>query len=61
MKKKLEVKDEDDVRNETLAIRISKNDRRDLQRLRVKLSPYAPLSAGKAISVAIKIALEKLG
>lgn len=59
MKKKIETKRE--VRESRLTVRLTDQDRQDLQRLRNMLSPYAPLSEGRAISAAIKIALEKLG
>jgi len=49
------------VREVRLTVRLTDEDKRELQRLRAVLSPYSPLSEGKAISAAIKIALEKLG
>jgi len=61
MKKKPVVKKEEETRSDRLTVRLTDHDRSELQRLRKMLSPYSPLSEGKAISAAIKIALEKLG
>ena len=57
MKKKIEVKE---TRDNRLTVRLTPDDRKELQRLRKLLSPYSPLSEGKAISAAIRIALEKV-
>jgi hypothetical protein len=59
--KKKPVEEKKSVRSNTLSVRLTDEERSDLQRLRKMLSPYSPLSEGKAISAAIKIALEKLG
>ena len=48
------------VRENRLSVRITDEDRVQLQRLCSLLSPYAPLSEGKAISAAIRIAVEKI-
>lgn len=44
------------VREIRLSIRISEEDKARLQRLRRLLSPFSPLSEGKAISVAMEFA-----
>ena len=43
-----------------LTVRLTADDKARLESLRVKMSPYAPLSLGKALSAAIQIADEKL-
>jgi len=48
------------VREVRLTVRLTADDRARLESLRVKMSPYAPLSLGKALSAAIQIADEKL-
>lgn len=45
-------------RDQTLAVRLSKSDVELLERLRLKMSPFAPLSKGKVITAALKIADE---
>jgi len=40
-----------------LTVRLTAEDKARLESLRVKLSPYAPLSLGKALSAAIQIAI----
>ena len=53
-------KKESDFRGERLTVRLTADDRRMLDDLRVKFSPYAPLSLGKALSVAIRLAGESV-
>ena len=48
------------LRNSLLSVRLTADDRARLESLRVRMSPYAPLSLGKALSAAIQIADEKL-
>jgi len=48
------------VREIRLTVRLTAEDAERLERVRSKMSPYAPLSQGKAISAALKIADEKL-
>ena len=43
-----------------LTVRLTAADKARLESLRVKLSPFAPVSLGKAISAAIQIADEKI-
>jgi hypothetical protein len=53
-------KDKADPRIESLTVRMSLDDLARLERLRKMLSPYAPLSQGKTISVVLGIAEKKL-
>jgi len=43
-----------------LTVRLTADDKARLESLRVRMSPYAPLSLGKALSAAIQIAHETL-
>jgi len=49
-----------DVRQIRLTVRLTVEDAQRLERVRLMMSPYSPLSQGKAISAALKIADEKL-
>jgi len=66
VKDKGEIKDvarkfaEESLRGVRLTVRLTADDRARLESLRVKMSPYAPLSLGKALSAAIQIADESL-
>ena len=44
------------LREVSLTVRLSDEDKARLQRLRSLLSPYSPLSAGKTISAALDLA-----
>jgi hypothetical protein len=57
MKKQTAIKSSREVR---LTVRLTADDKARLESLRVRMSPYAPLSLGKALSAAIQIADEKL-
>jgi len=57
MKKQTVIKSSREIR---LSVRLTAEDKARLESLRVKMSPYAPLSLGKALSVAIRIADESL-
>jgi len=48
------------VREIRLTVRLTAEDAQRLERVQLMMSPYAPLSQGKAISAALKIADEKL-
>lgn len=49
-----------EVRDIRLTIRMTDEDKARLQRLRSLLSPYSPLSEGKAISAALALAEKHL-
>lgn len=59
-KKTDEVKGTYEVREIRLTIRMTNDDKARLQRLRSLLSPYSPLSEGKAISAALALAEKHL-
>ena len=60
MKKTDDTKGKYLVREIRLTVRLTAEDAARLDRVRSLMSPYSPLSQGKAISVALKIADEKL-
>ena len=51
---------ESEFRGERLTVRLSAEDRQALDRICALLSPYAPLSLGKALSVSIKLTEKQL-
>lgn len=48
------------VRDVRLSVRLDATDQERLEEIRQLMSPYAPLSKGKAISAALKLAQDRL-